>query len=196
MKLVRLFLMGILGAVGALILETIALIFFAPALQNAEILSSFSSSLNYFFFFAIITEEFFKYLLICKSVPRISEGKNMAFGSLIFGLGFSVPEVIFIYWSFQNGGSFSLEGILGIIIIHISTSIIMGYAISKNFNNILMGFVFGFFPAFLIHSAYNILLISEVSRQKQLITAMLSAIIILDIFLLFSQKIGEKTEAI
>jgi hypothetical protein len=97
-------------------------------------------------------------------------------------------EMFFVFWSYQNGSSLDLIGLSGIIIVHISTAALIGYSLSKNTANVISGLFFGFIPALLIHSAYNILKITEIAHQKQFTIVLLVLLIFLDIFFLIKPK--------
>lgn len=184
MKLFQSFFLGILGALGALVLEII----FLPFSLNTEIISEEVTSLNYFFFLAILIEEFLKYIIILKTISRFSKSTNIILNSIIFGFGFSVLEITSIYWNYRNGGFFDPLALLGIILLHASTAAIIGYVIFKSTQKKILGSILGLFLAFAIHSAYNLLRISENVYQEQLITAFLFFVLILDIFLLVILK--------
>ncbi|MFA5777048.1 MAG: PrsW family glutamic-type intramembrane protease [Parcubacteria group bacterium] len=196
MNILKSFFLGILGALGALVLEIITLSSPTSMLTDTETISREITSFGYFFFLAIIIEEFLKYLLVYKAIAKTNAGKNIVLNSLFFGFGFSMLEMFLIYWSCQNGSPLDLIGLSGIVIIHISTATLMGYFISKNTVNFISGLFFGFIPAFLIHSAYNILKISEIARQKEITIILLASLIFLDIFLLVKSKIAYNIESI
>jgi len=193
MKIVQSFFLGILGAIGALVLEIIALSFFAPIFSTSETISREISSLGYLFFIVIAIEEFFKYILIIKVISKISENKFVVMNSLFLGVGFSMLELFSFYWNHRNGIDLEPLAIAGIIIIHASTALIIGFSALKNF---LPSLLFGFLASFIIHSAYNILGILKSPHQKQLITVLLGLFVILDFFLLIKSKIADNKELI
>jgi len=185
MKFLQSFFLGIFGAIGALILEVAVLSFFTPISSTSEIISREISSSNYLFFLAIFIEELFKYILIVKVVSKISEKKNMVMNSLFLGAGFSILELLSFYWNYRNGIDFDPLAALGIIVLHISTAVIIGYSMSKN---IFPASFFGFFASLAVHSAYNVLGILENPYQKQFIAGLLGFLIILDISMLIKSK--------
>jgi hypothetical protein len=193
MKIVQSFFLGILGAIGALILEIVALSFLTPISSTSETISREISSLGYLFFIAIIIEEFLKYILIIKVISKISEKKNVVLNSLFLGFGFSMLELFSFYWNYRSGIDFDLLAIIGIIIVHASTAVIIGFSALKNF---LPSLFFGFFASFVIHLAYNTLGASEHPYQKQLIVGLLGILIILVFFLLIKSIITDNKEKI
>ncbi|MFH0969074.1 MAG: PrsW family glutamic-type intramembrane protease [Patescibacteria group bacterium] len=193
MKFIQSFLLGIFGAIGALMLEIIALILFAPSAISTESVYGVLNSLNYLFFVVILIEELSKYAFISNPIKRISEERTIVSNSLFFGLGFSVLELFFAYWNFTKGISPDFLGTAGIVIIHASTSAIIAYSIGKQKNNAIFKFFFGLVPAFLVHSAYNISRISEISSQKSAnISIMVIALTVAAILLIVSRNSAAK----
>lgn len=190
MKQLQSFFLGILGALGALFLEIIFLIFSTPIFSTAETITQKTTSIGLFFFLAILIEEFLKYILLYKSVAKTDKKNEIVLNSILFGFGFSILEMFFVFWNYQNEYTLDLIGLLGIITIHISTALLMGYSIAKNTTSCMSSFFFGFVPALIIHAAYNILRISEITRQKELIIVLLILLIFGDIFLLIKSKIA------
>ena len=184
MKQLQSFFLGIIGALGALFLEIAILTFFFPASKISEELTSF----GYFFFLAILSEEFFKFFLIYKLTSKTEKITSVTINSMIFGLGFSMLEMFLLYWNYVNGTSSEFIDILGVLIIHISTSTLIGYSTAKSDMKLSSSLLFGFIPAFLIHSAYNVFKISEITHQKELIIVLLILLILTDIFLLIKSK--------
>lgn len=179
------FFLGILAAIGALFLEI-------AFLNISEPLTSFSIeklfSLNYIFFVPIIIEELLKYAFIYKALSRKSEGISLAINSIIFGLGFSAIETTLVYWNYRNGAGFDPFGLGGIIIIHISTSLLIAYFIGKNIGRNLLLTLQGFILALFFHSSYNILRISEFRYQEQLIFSLFTILIISSIVIMIKSK--------
>lgn len=163
-------------------------IIFLPSSLNTEMISREIISLNYFFFLAILIEEFLKYIIIFKTISRFSKSNNIVLNSIIFGFGFSVLEIISIYWNYGNRDYFDSFALLGIILLHASTAAIIGYAVFRNTQRKFLGSLLGLFLAFALHSAYNILQILKNIYQEQLIIALLSFLLILDVFFLLRSK--------
>jgi len=196
MGFIQSFFLGIFGALVALFLEVIFLVFLAPPSSTAESITGEFNSIGLFFFLAILAEEFSKYILIHKFSSKKNNSGNIILSSLFFGIGFSMLEIFLVYWNYQNGMNFDLIGIAGIIVIHISTAILIGYSAGKNSANFTNGLFFGFIPAFLVHLAYNLLKVSGPTHQKELVIALLVFLISTDIFLLFKPFFPRNIEKI
>lgn len=179
-KLESLFL-GIIAALGALFLEAAVLNFFEPAsFANRELFS-----FGYMFFAAIAIEEFLKFVVILKALPRKN---NPIINALFFGLGFSFLEIALVYWNNQNGITYDFWGIFGIFSVHVSTSLIIGYSLIGNAKKTFLIYIQVFITILIIHSSYNILSSIETAYQKQLLLYLLGFLTILDIFLLFRAR--------
>lgn len=157
---IKFFFYGIISALGAMIIELV--------LKN--ILSSEISLGNIFFtiitpsliLFALV-EETLKFIVINKAVLSLKKSSEAFIGAFLIGLGFALTE---IYLAFSNNlfeQSNYLLAILGILIIHISTSLIFGYfsfkknPLSKTFFTVILIF------ATLLHLIYNIFIIYKLS---------------------------------
>jgi hypothetical protein len=187
MKFLQSFFLGFLAAIGALILEIAILS--ASSFTSSDVDISFKmDSVGHFFFLAILAEEFLKYFFLSKFVVEKKQSRTSILLSLVFGLGFSGVEMLLVYWNYRMGAGLDAIGMLGIIIIHVSTAIIMGVAIFKVKIRAFWGLLLGFIPAFIIHSAYNLLRVSEISQQKTILALLLVSLIIFDLFLLIKSK--------
>lgn len=176
------FSLGILAAIGALFLEILLLNFSEPlSFISKEKVAKELISLDFFFFSAIFIEELLKYFLISKF---LSKGKCFVFSSFLLGLGFSLFELILIYWNYKIGIEFEISGIIGVILIHIATSVIIAYSIWKNIEKKLLAFWGGFIPAIIIHSLYNIASVFETEYQNKIIFTLLIFLAFLTSFLL------------
>lgn len=196
MKFFQSFFLGIFGALGALFLEIIILTVSSPLSSNAEVIVKDFESIGLFFFLAILAEEFSKYILIYKFHGRENSNSNIVLNSLFFGIGFSMLEAFLIYWNYQNENIFDLMGFSGIIIVHISTAMLIGYSMRKNKTNLMPSLFFGFIPALLIHLSYNLLKITKVTHQKELTIILLILLIFVNVFLLFKSIFSQNMEKI
>lgn len=159
MKL-KFFFYGIIAALGAMLVELV--------LKN--ILSSEISLDNIFFtiitpsliLFAL-TEEAFKFAVINKAVSSLKNPGDIFSGALLIGLGFSLTDSLTeIYLGFSVNffeQTSYLLAILGILIVHLSTSLLFGYFSFKKslFAKTIPAAVFIF--ATLLHLLYNIFII-------------------------------------
>jgi len=196
MKFFQSFFLGIFGALGALFLEIIILTVSSPLSSNSEVIAKEFESIGLFFFLAILAEEFSKYILIYKFHGRENSKSNVVLNSLFFGIGFSMLEAFLIYWNYQNENIFDLMGFSGIIIVHISTTMLIGYSMRKNKNNFIPSLFFGFIPALLIHLIYNLLKMIEVNHQKEITLIFLILLVFANFFLLFEPRISKNVEKI
>jgi RsiW-degrading membrane proteinase PrsW (M82 family) len=186
MKQLQSFILGIFGAVGALFLEIAVLSFFIPSSSTSEMVYREFSSPDYLFFLAILIEEFLKYILIVKVISKISENKSVVTNSLFLGAGFSILELLSFYWDYRNGVGLDPLAVVGIIVLHISTAVIIGYFVSKNVFPVSL---LGLLASLVAHSAYNVLGIMENPHQKQFIAGLLGLLLILDVFMIIRPKI-------
>lgn len=186
MKQIQSFFLGIFASLGALILEIIILSIFPISISTAD-LSSKITSIGWFFFLAIFIEEISKFLFILKFIANKENGRISVFNSLLFGLGFSMLEMILVYWNYTTGTLFDLIGISGILLVHLSTAALIGYSITRNSSK-AYALLFGFIPALFLHTAYNILKTSQISNQKEITLILLAILIFVDIFLIIKSK--------
>ncbi|MDO8529757.1 MAG: PrsW family glutamic-type intramembrane protease [bacterium] len=181
MKKVESFFLGIIAALGALFLEAAILNFFEPAsFANNEIFS-----FGYVFFAAIAIEEFLKIAVILKALPKKN---NAVFNALFFGLGFSFLEIALVYWNNQNGITYDFWGIFGIFLVHISTSLVIGYSLIGDAKKSFLIYLQVFITILITHSSYNILSSIETAYQKQFMYYLLGFLILLDVFLIFKSR--------
>jgi len=173
-------------------LEIFFLVFLSLLFPNTQDITAEIDSIGPFFFLAILSEEFLKYILIYKSIAK----SNIVLNSLLFGFGFSILEISFIYWDYKNGYSMDPIGILGILIVHISTAMLMGYFVGKNRSNFIFSLFFGFIPAILIHTTYNIFKATDNLRQKEFAIVIIMLLIFMDIFLLIRSRNSHEIKAI
>jgi hypothetical protein len=197
MKFIQSFFLGILAALGALLLEILLLNVSQPlTLPGNSYFLSELFSFNFIFFAAIVIEESVRYAVIYKAIARISKDGNIFLNSVFFGLGFSSLEAILVYWNYQNGIAFDLLGIAGIITIHVSASVLIGYFVGRNAGKGFLITVPGFIAALIIHSLYNIFNIAGNSYQNYLIGGLIIFLLILIFVLSIKSKKAENMEEI
>lgn len=169
---IRSFFFGITAALGALFLELTIGIFF----NNPQDLTGiFFKQITPFLLLTVLAEELLKFIFIYKRHSELklhfqnighpqASTKEIFFNSFFIGVGFSFIELLFIFFSLTSfGGALNLKiALLGILIIHISTSSIMGCLLAKyeaiSFSFILMTILI----AAIAHLFYNSLLIYSV----------------------------------
>lgn len=179
MKQIRSFFLGVFGALAALFLELLIFTFFTPLSFSLE-----SEKINTLFFSSIIIEELVKYLTITRIVSKFSGMKNIALNSIFLGFGFSAIEGLLIFWKYQGSSFLSISSIIGIVLIHISTSAIMGYLAGSKMSKSLVGL----FGALILHSTYNILKLEKFSGQEAFIFTLILVAIFIDIYILIASR--------
>lgn len=193
MKQLQSFFLGILAALGALILEIFFLNFSNPLSYSGNNYHNGFSSFGFIFFFAVFIEEFLKALVIFKVLAK---WKNITINSFFLGLGFSLLEISLVFWKSQFEIEPNLVGIIGVGIVHVSTAVILGYCLEKNTKNRLEYFLGGFILAFAGHCLFNILNIFEFEHQEKFVQALLIFLFFITFFLLFKPKNTKNQENI
>lgn len=187
MKLLQSFLGGILAALGALVLE-FALLNFSNSNNFSEKELSLQGlfSFGYLFLAAVLIEEILKYGLIRKI---ISGDQKIILNSIFLGLGFSTFELALVYWNYRSGAIFDFWEILGMIVVHTSTSAIIGWAMVKKRDWKITPVFYGLIPALVIHFFYNLSIISQIPWQKEIMIGIIFFLIMIEFLLiLISQK--------
>lgn len=127
MSVVKYFFLGILAAFFSLILEVVFSIIY-PGASDALFLSYISPIL----FFSIIAEESFKFIILFKNYSPDIAKKNVLANSLIAGTGFASTEIFFYVYQDASLATTSLPFLLGILLLHIFTSVFIGSLLVKN----------------------------------------------------------------
>jgi RsiW-degrading membrane proteinase PrsW (M82 family) len=146
--LIILFIFGLLAALGALLLELFAASFF---IDVSVLDTSFSPSHLSLFLFALI-EEGAKILFFLRAKHRLTTLPNPIIGGLAFGIGFASLE----YFALSLLQDLPSGPFFGIVAVHITTSIILVWALRKNVHRRLLWALFVFLS--LLHFGYNTLL--------------------------------------
>lgn len=177
MNNLKFFFYGIISALGAMIIELV--------LKN--ILSSGISLSNIFFtiitpsliLFALV-EETFKFVVINKAVLLLKKPAEAFYGVFLIGLGFSLTEIYLAFAGDMFEQTNYLLAVLGILAVHISTSLIFGYFSFKK--NLLSKTVFTaiLVSTTLLHLIYNVLIIYSLSET--VISAYFFALLLLSFF--------------
>jgi len=136
---------GIISACGTTVFQQFMLL-----ILGLEIIDT--SRLSYPLIFGAISEEIFKLLFILQLKKEKTE--KLFFQALMVGLGFSLLEVTFKIWSAWEEGAFIWKGYLGVILIHVLTSGIIGFFLEKKWN-FTFKISIGLLIALTIHLAYN-----------------------------------------
>jgi RsiW-degrading membrane proteinase PrsW (M82 family) len=148
------FFFGIIAAGGALVLELLFSDFFPEYNFSAGI---FSLSTFFLLMLMAAIEEFFKLLIIYKSLysPK-NDTPRFLFSALFLGLGFSLTEIFISNYDGISKNSGFYLGISGIIVIHTFLSGLIGWLLLKikTINFSTMAVVL--FVTTLLHFTYNI----------------------------------------
>lgn len=128
MKIIKPILLGIIAAGGALVFEFIFSLFFPGIIVPKNL---FLQTVTLSLVIAAAIEESFKFLVIYKSFFCLENSKNIILSSLLFGLGFSLAEIAILNLSEISYNFNVYMNILGIIFIHMLTSVFIGYMILK-----------------------------------------------------------------
>jgi len=122
MKNIKFIFFGIVAALGALIIE-LAL----AALSNKNPGASYDS-ISVLLILFVLSEEIFKFALIYKTNLQTKNSRTFFVNAGLIGLGFALTEIYLVYLGniFQPADFF--WPILGIAIVHISTSVLLGCA--------------------------------------------------------------------
>ncbi len=121
------FFWGVVAAGGAVVFQ---FIFFLAATNF--IAPEAKLSFDQFYVLPIVVllfaflEEFFKYLMLAKRIIKISTKHDFLINALLIGLGFFTLELAIIL---TNSGNLEIQKILEIAILHLGTTILMGYFI-------------------------------------------------------------------
>jgi len=149
--------LGFIVALGALLLENAFNVLFSI---NTELdLSQLTFPLISYF----IIEEFLKLIVLNKKNSATQDGKTAFSNALFLGLGFALTEIFHRYFN-ANLPSNDLAPLLGFPLIHITTSISIGYCLYKKIPLWLT-----IIPPILMHLLYNFIIIYELDSFLLLI---------------------------
>lgn len=155
MKNIQAFIFGILAALGAVITELLlSNLYFIFSGKN--ILSTYFHQITFFLICVILIEESFKYLMLFELSAFLKTSLRIA--TVFFaGLGFSIFEIFFIFFSRDINHSF--WEIAGIFMLHILTASLMGwFIVLKTKIDIFSSLKIIALAAFL-HLLYNLMII-------------------------------------
>ncbi|MCX6763298.1 MAG: PrsW family glutamic-type intramembrane protease [Candidatus Moranbacteria bacterium] len=155
MKLAYSFILGIMAAISAMIIEFVFISFMAGENFLDE---KFFNHLTSPLIAAIIIEEALKLFFIFWATRELQERKAVIFSALAIGLGFSSIEIIFIISKLFSVQAGELLNIFGVFIIHIVTAGFIGYILAVS-RNIFWAGIMAFALAVLLHLGYNSLVI-------------------------------------
>ena len=155
---IKIFFWGILGALGALIIESLIAIIF-DSLQSGVFLKT-----SWLMPTGVLIEEMFSLALVGKFFLITRHKASFFSTALFFGLGFSLMEITFNILSSSSFSGNIFFSYLGLLLIHTATAGLFGYYFSKNnsghfkFSGVLF-----FLSALLSHLAFNFSVLSDLS---------------------------------
>lgn len=180
MKQIESLFLGIIAALGALVVELFIFAIFGTASLDKNIIAQDVSSLNYLLVITVLVEEIFKYLIIIKRVESFSMGRILILNSFLVGLGFAGVESSLIYFR-SAGGLIPYQSLAEIILIHIFTAGIIGYFIATRNPQKITTSIKAISIAVFIHLAYNIMVIYRNDQISIIILAFLGGLAAINI---------------
>ena len=157
MHLIKSFVFGLLGALGALVLELIiSNLYFIVSGQ--EINLAYFEKMTFFLFAVVLIEEIFKYLMLSK----LNHQKPAGFATILFfGLGFSIIEIFSALLSNSLGQDmpYLFPFLVGIFLLHTATSGVIGNFIFSGKNTTPLSIAKIILIASGLHLAYNLAII-------------------------------------
>lgn len=158
MKYFESFFWGIVAALAALFLELLIFlghqIFSGQALANTYFVATIPMLVLVSF-----SEELSKVFVISKKIKTILPTSQIVLGSLIFGCGFFLVELVMMILDRE----FALANVLENFILHVSTAGIIGYLLYNSPQDRLGTFAKAFSAAWAIHFFFNWLAVGEAS---------------------------------
>ena len=151
------FFYGILTALGALAIESVVMIFATtPDLAIAP------EPATWFMPVAVLIEEFISLILLTKLFQNDPDKKTAFTRALLFGAGFSVPEILLNYSNFSVLSQDVIFAYLGLFLLHTATAGLFGLYFSRqtNFTPSLSLFLL---LAIAVHLAFNFSILSNLN---------------------------------
>lgn len=146
---------GMLAALGALVLESMILIFAAP-------LAPAASPPAWLMPTGVFIEEFFSLLLIGKLLQNSPDKNHIFSRTLFFGVGFSIPEILLNIADYPILSQEISLSYLGLLLIHSATAGIFGYHFSAA-EKFRWNTLFFLGLAFFFHLLFNLAVIHLLS---------------------------------
>lgn len=173
------FFLGIIAALGALVVELIVFI-------GLSSFTNFAPGISFLGLFMLpqmiivgaFIEEAFKYIVIAKRVDEISLGRSYLTNSLFVGLGFLATELLLI---FESSSLPQARIIAEIATIHIGTAGIIGYIVATKNPKKISSFLFAIIIATIFHASYNLLVLNRTQVANYTIFALLGVVIFINI---------------
>ncbi|GBE16490.1 hypothetical protein BMS3Abin15_00307 [bacterium BMS3Abin15] len=187
--------LGIIAALGAVVLELIVLVIISIFADYETALTSESlfslnampktlSAFHYLLLTSAVIEESLKYVMIVKRVEVFSLDRKIILNSFLVGLGFALVEVVLIYGKISSGSAeFFYQNIAEIILIHVSTAGIIGYFIATRNPKKIRTFIKPVAIVVFFHLLYNLLVVYRDNYLADpLIISLLTILVVVNIF--------------
>ena len=187
MEKFRMFFIGMITALGALVFELLFFILF-PAILKSD--SKIFLILTYPIIISVLLEEFLKLAVVFKISKNNSARGNIFLNYFFMGIGFSSVEIIFNLEKYSRYFMPILPALIGLFLIHTTTLLIFGSYFSRVQKPIFLKSFLIFSAAAIIHLLFNLAVLREINYWP--INAGLIAFIFFLLFLsLKSPKIGD-----
>ena len=187
-KYIESFFLGILAALGSLVVIEAITTLIQLFSTNKQQTSSFDLSIYIpiFLTFSAFSEEFFKYLIIKKKLSVSFRNYKLPIASIFLGLGFASVEILFFY-SNSLLISENLSSIAQISALHIITSALIGHLVLFSFlkkldpiNTLILSIV----PSFSVHLIYNFFELENIGFQSKIVLLLAFILILFSRFLI------------
>lgn len=151
-RFIKSFFLGIIAALGALILELVFYLIF-PEQQTQQ---DYYSKITVFLFLVVAVEEALKILMVYKNSEELKKENDVFASSFFVGAGFALAELLL-----KDLGSKDLfsVGNMNIVLVHIFTAGLAGYFLSKERTPKRSYLIKIWLLVFLVHLSYNLLVI-------------------------------------
>jgi hypothetical protein len=144
---IQAFFEGIVAALGALILEL------SPPIFGFNLVETTVA----FLFFAATVEEIIKYIFIYNNYVKSKVQTKILFSAFFIGVGFAFVDILFKLLSFERN---ALLSFLGIFLVHIFTTTILGLFFLKSKSKSIFAGIFLVGLNILLHFFYNFLVLN------------------------------------
>jgi hypothetical protein len=189
MKFIESLFLGIIAALGALVIEVaISILGIDKISFSLNLPWNNINDFSYLIALTAIIEEFVKFIMIVKRIETYSLGRMLVINSLILGAGFGLVEIGLVYFnSPRDPGSF--QSMIEIFSLHTLTAGMIGLLLSRlNPKKISTGIKIIVFTS-IIHIGYNLL---SMLRNDLLNYAIIGLLSLLAIFLLANLALFER----
>lgn len=182
-NIIESFFLGIIAALGALIVELLVFIAFSFYSSSDVSLSFFQLfTIPTFIILGAVIEEFLKYTVITKRLEKLSIGKTLVYNSFLVGFGFFATETCLAYFSRSMPPNNLL---VELAIIHLGTAGIIGYVVASRNPKKLSTPVLALFLASFFHATYNLLILNRTFIVNYTIFTLLAIVLFFSLTNLF-----------